>query len=101
MQHDTGTILYRSWGYDQTNIDFYQVTKKIGKTMNEVRAIASRAKSDVGGPSVTVVPHINKFTGDPMKRRPDKNGYVKVCHYDHAYPWDGRPKHETGFGWGH
>ena len=27
-----GDIFYRSWGYEQTNIDYYIVTKKIGKS---------------------------------------------------------------------
>ena len=26
-----GDIFYASWGYEQTNIDFYRVVKKVGK----------------------------------------------------------------------
>jgi hypothetical protein len=28
-----GTVLYTSWGYDQTNIDFYQVVRSTDKTV--------------------------------------------------------------------
>ena len=28
-----GTVLYSSWGYDQTNIDFYQVVRATDKTV--------------------------------------------------------------------
>lgn len=37
-----GDILYSDWGYDQTNINFYQVTKVIGK-MVEVKEIGGRS----------------------------------------------------------
>jgi len=36
-----GDILYSSWGYDQTNVDFYQVTEVRGKHVI-VREIASQ-----------------------------------------------------------
>lgn len=42
MNHSfkVGQILYDSWGWEQTNIDFYQVTKVLPKSV-EVRRIAS------------------------------------------------------------
>ena len=40
--HNVGDILYSSWGYDQTNIDFYQVTSLVGKKMVMLTKIASR-----------------------------------------------------------
>lgn len=40
--HDVkvGDVFRSSWGYDQTNIDFYEVTRLIGKSTVEVRPIA-------------------------------------------------------------
>lgn len=42
-QHNikVGEIVYNSWGYDQTNIDFYQVTATTAKTIT-LRAIQSK-----------------------------------------------------------
>ncbi|MER9484225.1 hypothetical protein NKI74_33885 [Mesorhizobium sp. M0494] len=37
---EVGHVLYASLGYDQTNIDFYQVTKIIGAHMVEVYAVS-------------------------------------------------------------
>ena len=37
-----GDIFYSSWGYDQTNIDYYMVTKIIGKTFVEIQKIESQ-----------------------------------------------------------
>jgi len=36
-----GDLFYNSWGYDQTNLDFYQCVEKKGKTMT-LRPIASK-----------------------------------------------------------
>ena len=38
-----GDIFYSSWGYDQTNIDYYKVTKLIGKASVELVPIESRS----------------------------------------------------------
>ena len=35
-----GSILYTSWGYEQTNIDFYQVIELIGTSTVVLREIA-------------------------------------------------------------
>lgn len=35
---ETGHVLRASWGYDQTNVDFYQVTKVISPKMVELRS---------------------------------------------------------------
>jgi len=52
-----GDILYSSWGYDQTNVDFYQVTKVTKKMAYFVK---------IGG----------KYTNDRMDRvKPVKNAF--------------------------
>ena len=39
---EVGDVLNETWGYEQTNQNFYQVTKKIGKTMVELVEVASK-----------------------------------------------------------
>lgn len=39
-----GSILRSSWGYDQTNIDYYEVTALIGSRMVEVREICQETE---------------------------------------------------------
>lgn len=105
FQHglEPGTLLYSSWGYDQTNVDFYQVTKVVGKQV-EIRKVEKKVVRD-SGPQVYVAPVPNRFTGPPKRKTPQKGGgrdgaYVKLDH-NYAYIWDGKPKYETGFGYGH
>jgi hypothetical protein len=40
-QITAGTVLYSSWGYDQTNIDFYQIIEVNAKSI-KIRRIASK-----------------------------------------------------------
>lgn len=96
-------ILYSSWGYDQTNINFYQVTEVRGKEI-QIREIGSRAVGGQGSPSVKVMAEPNEFIGPPMRKRPQGSGehvYVKIDQSQTAFEWDGRPLHETGSGYGH
>jgi|2_EtaG_2_1085320.scaffolds.fasta_scaffold07908_7 hypothetical protein len=100
--HDfkVGAILYASWGYDQTNVDFYEVTALAGKTMIVMRPIESECESSKP-PQDMMIAKPGAFTGKPMRKRVHKRGWVKMASYSNAYPWDGTPKYETSFGWGH
>lgn len=95
---DVGDIFVSSWGYDQTNVDFYEVTKKISNNTIEVRKIAHKAVTEKEQYS-TVVPIPGKFVGSANKVRINQYG-VKVGRYQ-ATPWDGKPKYETASGYGH
>jgi len=65
LVHD---ILVASWGYDQTNIDYYQVTKLIGAQTVEIRKIAAQI-TPTGFMSGQCLPVIHQFIGNPMKKR--------------------------------
>lgn len=100
-----GDILVSSWGYDQTNIDYYQVTKLIGSTMVEIHPIYSRIVDNHGTYDV-VMPVKDGFIqprhdGDtwkckPLRRKVDPvyNG-VSINTFASAYKWDGKPQDET------
>lgn len=96
-----GQVLVCSWGYDPTNVDFYPVTRKLGRHMVEIRPIAQKRIGEGGGPSEGVVPHVGAFTGEPKRKRPTAHNTVRIASYANAYPWDGNPRHQTGSGWGH
>ena len=59
-----GDILYNSWGYDQTNIDFYQVVE-VGAKSVKIREIGSEMTTKEGYSSMSafVSPKENDFTG--------------------------------------
>jgi hypothetical protein len=86
-----GDLFYSSWGYDQTNIDFYQVTAVKAKSV-EARRIAGNSKYD-GPMNGHTSPMPNHFTGEAQRYLIRFNGddspYFKVASY--AYAWPCRP----------
>ena len=74
---NVGDILVSSWGYDQTNIDYYQITKLVGNHSVELRPIGYASKEYDHFMQGRVKPAPNVFTGPPMKKR-DMGGRVKV-----------------------
>lgn len=65
---EVGDVLVSSWGYDQTNIDYYQVTALAGKRTVEIREIESQSEA-TGQMMGQCVPALGKFAGPPMRRR--------------------------------
>ncbi len=57
-----GQVLHTSWGYDQTNIEYYQVTG-IGKMSITIREIAQSCEEDSFMSGMTV-PQVNQFSGE-------------------------------------
>lgn len=106
-----GDILSASWGYEQTNVDFYQVTKVIGKNTVEIREI--RATYTEGGHFTQeyVMPVKDAFleprnewdkTGLPMVKRVNMPGNgITISSFEYATPWDGKPECRTALGYGH
>ena len=105
-----GDIFYTSWGYDQTNTEFYIVTKVAGGSVVTVE-IESTEERQGGMPydmHGKVVPHPSKkpvqgavpkrsvvridYKGEPTIKVQDRMGSVHG-----AYPWDGKPKHVTHY----
>lgn len=91
----TGTILYTSWGYDQTNIDFYQVTRRSGLRV-WVRPIAARQVKEGAFMSGDFRPNQGEFTG-PETQHTISGPYVRFSNFEHASIWDGREKHATWY----
>lgn len=67
-----GDVFASSWGYEKTNVNFYQVVSTHGKktvTVREIRAATHLTNSMIG----YKIPVLDDFTGECLKRQ------VKVC----------------------
>ncbi|MCY4641434.1 MAG: hypothetical protein OXC41_01850 [Gammaproteobacteria bacterium] len=73
---EVGDILYTSWGYEQTNVEYYQVTKLVGKTMAVLRRIGANVE-ETGWMQGTCTPAPDSFTG-PEIRRVVKDGSCTI-----------------------
>jgi len=87
-----GQIFYDSWGYDQTNIDFYQVVK-VGGLSVSLRKISGTV-TETGNMCGKTVAVPDSFVGEAFtKRIQSYNG--KPCfasdYRGAVTPWDGTP----------
>jgi hypothetical protein len=96
-----GQILYSSWGYDQTNIDYYEVTKIVGARTVEIRQVELVAVGEQGGPQERVAPAVGSYKSEAMIKRANSDNSVRIASYASAFPWNGEAKSQTGFGYGH
>lgn len=64
-----GDILYTSWGYEQTNIDFYVITKRVGKSTVEYKKIGSKQGEVTSWCSAYVSPDLSYQSEETYKGR--------------------------------
>jgi hypothetical protein len=90
-----GDLFYSSWGYEQTNIDFYQVVG-ISKSYIEVVRIKDDRKYSDQGMCGETIPLRGQFHGEKQKHRLrfDTEGRpnFKLTSYSSAWPCDDSPK---------
>jgi len=83
-----GDVFYNSWGYEQTNIDFWQVVALKGKTMITLRAIGSENAKDLGFCSCMVKPVRDGWTkhydGEEITRKVQGTNENPYCHMEHG-----------------
>lgn len=83
-----GDVFRSSWGYDQTNVDYYQVVA-VGKKTATFCKIAQLAESN-GYLQGDCVPAPNQFIGKPFKKLIQKSStessaYIKIYSFANAY----------------
>ena len=93
-----GDILYCSWGYDQTQVDFYKVKEVVGSNRIKIVPMTGVVAKQSTGADYMVA---GEEKGKPMlKVANGKQNSVKITSFSNAYLWDGQPKYETAFGYG-
>lgn len=91
-----GQILVSSWGYDQTNVDYYQVTRVVSGRSVEVRPIKlhhTQGRDGMSDMSGYVIPCPDEFIGTETSRHIVTRDSIKVGYHQYARLWDGRPNY--------
>ncbi|MEI7605852.1 MAG: hypothetical protein WCJ64_00575 [Rhodospirillaceae bacterium] len=78
-----GDILVASWGYEQTNINYYQVTATPTDKTVEIRAIA-KSYEETGWCRGQSTPCPGQFIGEAVRYRAAK-GQIKITDYKYAH----------------
>lgn len=95
-----GDILVSSWGYEQTNVNFYLVTKTIGKRTVKIRELGHTTVPGSAishGMACNVVADRLRFIGDELTKVVSNGNQVKISYYKTAYLWDGRPQYKSWY----
>lgn len=91
-----GNILCASWGYDQTNVDFYEVVSVRGAVI-DMREVATRRTHDTDMTG-TAEPVPGKYIGALMRsKRPGASNGVRICSFIWARLWDGKPERWSSY----
>lgn len=97
---EVGHVLVSTWGYEQTNVDFYEVTKVVSDRTVEIREIGSRITETIGWAMGKRLPDIGNYTSQPMRKRVDMSGgdaSVTIRSFASASLWSGRPVSFTSY----
>jgi len=90
-----GTIFLFTWGYEQTNLIFYQVVSSTAHTVN-VREVAQKSIPDGGYGSMSDhrIAVKDEFIGDEIRKKVQFSGngpYLSMASYGWCGIWDGKP----------
>ena len=98
---EIGDILYTSWGYDQTNVEFFQVVGKTAKTI-KVREIGADVR-ETGFMCGYSMPVKDDFQDRPWYGN-GRNEFTVQCRrymrspiYGGLWKWDGKPKYTSWY----
>ena len=88
-----GDILICSWGYDQTNVDFYQVVKvnKSGKSVHLQQISSNVTSNGALSMSGVSVPNVDDFISEVFTKRVNSQNTIKISSYSFAHKWNGQP----------
>ncbi len=94
-QIEPGQIFCSSWGYDQTNVDFYRVVQLKGDWITLEPIAAQQSWDPSGSMTGQAIPaEPIKATGKAFRRkllRFASGASARIASYSFAYPWDGHP----------
>lgn len=83
-----GDVLIDSWGYEQTNVDYYQVIELVGKSSVTMQKIAREKSFDRNGDSGKCVPVLNSFVGEPFTKKVTNGHWVRMNSFSSAHKKD-------------
>ena len=85
---NVGDVLCSSWGYEQTNVDWYIVDSLVGKASVKIQKVGSKRDYDnPTGMAGKCFPDINNKIGEPFTKRA-QGDCVKIESYARAYKVD-------------
>lgn len=92
---EKGMILVTSWGYEQTNVEFFEVVQVKGCSVF-LREISCDL-SETGFMCGNALPRKGEYVGEIIKRVVRGGDYVKISDSRSAHLWDGRAMYRSWY----
>ncbi len=100
---EVGDVLSGSWGYDQTNVDFYQITEVPSKCFVMAQKIGGKTNRESGS-AIFVVPVKDSFEegSEPKRYKAGPDNSISIASYLHPSKTNWEDEHyETHWAYGH
>jgi|TARA_R110000787_G_scaffold239333_1_gene345438 hypothetical protein len=105
-----GEVMYSSWGYDQTNIDYFVITRRTKCTVT-LAPITSKTVEVIGWATESVMPCLDHAAeiimagaSNEIKNKRIQFGdddqfdaQVKLSSYQYAWLWNGKAQTATSY----
>jgi len=94
-----GDIFHHSWGYDQTNVDYYQVIEKNGRMLT-LREVAAVSVGKDGFMCDHCIAGKDQFKGEPFTKLLQFSGktpYITISSYGWCSLWDGKENYRSWY----
>ncbi|WP_426197178.1 hypothetical protein [Massilia sp. DWR3-1-1] len=100
---EVGDILFSTWGYEQTNVTFYQLTRVVSGRSATVRQIeADTIENKPGSMTGTTTPRPGEFAAGSKDETRRATGWQTLGAGKSSHggldKWDGRPRNVTSYG---
>jgi hypothetical protein len=99
QQIEIGAILVSSWGYEQTNVDFYVVVEMTAKMVKLLPIVKQTCRNQPEGYSsmaaTTRATKSIKFRSEVLKRKISE--WIKVTECSSARLWNGKQQYESWY----
>jgi len=98
---EVGDVLSGSWGYDQTNVDFYQIMEVPSKCFVTARKIGGETVRETGS-AIFVKPVKDSFCGEAKRYKAGPDNHITIASYLHPSKTGWNDEHyETHWAYGH
>ena len=92
-----GQVLTGSWGYDQTNVEAWQVIALVGSATVKIQRVGLMATNSTGDMSGYVIPCPDQFTTPPEILTKRVFGHRIAMDHCGLTPWEGPPLYESSY----
>lgn len=96
-----GKIFVSSWGYDQTNIDYFIVKDVTPSGASvKIQRLGNKRVETLNSMSEHVVPNVDVVRGEVMTKRlsPFRDTFcLKINSFASAFVWDGKPLYQSHY----